>query len=43
LKNVVSAFEFALSRGAHDGVTGLLFCNKHGPSAEWLWNGSDWK
>jgi len=43
LKVDVSAFEFALSRDAHDGVTGLFFCNKTGSSAEWLWDGSDWK
>ncbi len=42
-KHDVSAFEFARSSSDHDGVTGLFFCDKTGPSAEWVWDGKDWK
>jgi len=41
-KHDVSAFDFAFSRNDHDGVTGFFFCDKDGPSREWIWNGSDW-
>lgn len=43
LKDDVSAFEFALSSKEQDGMTGLFFCSKTGPSAEWIWNGVNWK
>lgn len=43
MKYNVYAFEFAFSRREQDGVTGLFFCSKTGPSAEWVWNGNDWK
>jgi hypothetical protein len=39
----VAAFEFARSSDEHNGMIGLFFCDKHGPSAEWVWDGSDWK
>ncbi|WJR76494.1 hypothetical protein [Bradyrhizobium sp. NP1] len=39
----VAAFEFAFSSQDHGGVTGLFFCNKRGPSEEWIWDGNDWK
>jgi hypothetical protein len=42
-KRIVSAFEFALSHSSYDGVTGLYFCGKTGPSAEWVWDRGDWK
>jgi len=42
-KHTVYAFEFALSSREKDGVTGLFFCDKRGPSAEWIWNKDDWK
>ena len=42
-KEDVFAFEFARSSSEHDGVIGLFFCGKQGPSAEWVWNGTDWK
>ncbi|HEX4427120.1 MAG TPA: hypothetical protein VH079_17105 [Terriglobales bacterium] len=43
LKDDVSAFEFAFSRIEHDGMTGLFFCSKTGPSLEWVWGGGNWK
>lgn len=43
LKVSVAAFEFAFSKREQNGVTGLFFCSKTGPSAEWVWNGNDWK
>lgn len=43
LKHDVYAFEFAFSKREHDGVTGLFFCSKTGPSPEWVWDGKDWK
>ena len=43
LKDDVYAFEFALSSRANNGVTGLFFCNKTGPSDEWVWNGNKWR
>ena len=43
LKDTVFAFEFAFSKIDHDGVTGLFFCSKTGPSKEWVWNGADWQ
>lgn len=39
----VSAFEFARSNSEHNGMTGLFFCGKHGPSAEWVWDRTNWK
>jgi len=42
LKDDVYAFEFALSSKERSGMTGLFFCNKTGPSAEWVWGGSNW-
>lgn len=43
LKNTIFAFEFAFSRIDHDGVAGLFFCSRIGPSKEWVWNGADWQ
>jgi len=43
LKDVVFAFEFALSNREHNGMTGLFFCNKTGPSDEWVWDGKNWR
>jgi hypothetical protein len=42
LKDSVFAFEFALSSRAQNGVTGLFFCSKTGPSEEWNWGGDNW-
>lgn len=38
----VAAFEFARSGSEHKGMTGLFFCDKHGPSGELVWDGADW-
>ncbi|MBR0959860.1 hypothetical protein [Bradyrhizobium japonicum] len=39
----VAAYDFAFSPRETNGVTGLFFCDKNGPSFEWRWAGDDWR
>ncbi|RXT36678.1 hypothetical protein [Bradyrhizobium betae] len=39
----VAAFDFAFSPREANGVAGVFFCDKNGPSFEWLWTGDDWR